>query len=224
MGPIRLVLQPVSQTFRVAALSRITQGVGRPHERWRQTAPLRGEPRNWSKVVDARGSAASSRCGLLAASRHGCAVPELSSAQLANLTGYGWLGNARELRNVADRFVLGMPGRAAHVRTWRGRSAGPAAQPAGAGGDLRESRGVRDAETASWRSIRHRPGPGHPATGAARQAAQARHQAVESGSCTRLTGVKPASVCRSRSASRLSSSWCVPVDRPRQRTPVCPSA
>ncbi|MFG6416623.1 sigma-54-dependent transcriptional regulator [Roseateles sp. DC23W] len=47
---------------------------------------------------------------LLAASRYGCAVPELSSAQLADLMGYGWPGNVRELRNVADRFVLGMPG------------------------------------------------------------------------------------------------------------------
>ncbi|KQP35654.1 Fis family transcriptional regulator [Pseudorhodoferax sp. Leaf274] len=54
---------------------------------------------------------------LMAASRFSCAVPELTGAQLADLMGYGWPGNVRELRNVADRFVLGLPGE----RLTRGR-------------------------------------------------------------------------------------------------------
>jgi two-component system C4-dicarboxylate transport response regulator DctD len=47
---------------------------------------------------------------LLAASRYGRAAPSLTSAQLADLMAYAWPGNVRELRNVADRFVLGLPG------------------------------------------------------------------------------------------------------------------
>lgn len=47
---------------------------------------------------------------LLAASRYGRAAPTLTGAQLADLMGYAWPGNVRELRNVADRFVLGLPG------------------------------------------------------------------------------------------------------------------
>jgi len=47
---------------------------------------------------------------LLAASRYGRAAPPLTSAQLADLMAYAWPGNVRELRNVADRFVLGLPG------------------------------------------------------------------------------------------------------------------
>lgn len=54
---------------------------------------------------------------LMAASRFGRAAPTLSSAQLADLMGYAWPGNVRELRNVADRFVLGLPGE----RLTRGR-------------------------------------------------------------------------------------------------------
>ena len=45
---------------------------------------------------------------LLAASRYQRPVPELGSAQLAELVGHGWPGNVRELRNVADRCVLGL--------------------------------------------------------------------------------------------------------------------
>ena len=55
---------------------------------------------------------------LLAASRYSRAAPTLSSAQLADLMGYAWPGNVRELRNVADRFVLGLPGE----RLTRGRT------------------------------------------------------------------------------------------------------
>ena len=47
---------------------------------------------------------------LLAASRYSRAAPELSGAQLADLMAHDWPGNVRELRNVADRFVLGLPG------------------------------------------------------------------------------------------------------------------
>ena len=47
---------------------------------------------------------------LTAGQRFGCAVPEASAAQLADLMAHSWPGNVRELRNVADRFVLGLPG------------------------------------------------------------------------------------------------------------------
>jgi two-component system C4-dicarboxylate transport response regulator DctD len=59
---------------------------------------------------------------LMAATRFSCAVPSLSGAQLADLMGYAWPGNVRELRNVADRFVLGLPGE----RLTRGRGTGDA--------------------------------------------------------------------------------------------------
>ncbi len=55
---------------------------------------------------------------LLAASRYARAAPTLTGAQLADLMGYAWPGNVRELRNVADRFVLGLPGE----RLTRGRT------------------------------------------------------------------------------------------------------
>lgn len=47
---------------------------------------------------------------LQAASRYQRAAPILGSAQLAELMAHAWPGNVRELRNVADRFVLGLPG------------------------------------------------------------------------------------------------------------------
>jgi len=47
---------------------------------------------------------------LLAASRYERAAPMLSSAQLAELMAYAFPGNVRELRNIADRFVLGLLG------------------------------------------------------------------------------------------------------------------
>ena len=46
----------------------------------------------------------------MAASRYGRAAPLLGHAQLADLMAYEWPGNLREPRNVADRFVLGLPG------------------------------------------------------------------------------------------------------------------
>ncbi|KQP21796.1 sigma-54 dependent transcriptional regulator [Pseudorhodoferax sp. Leaf267] len=61
---------------------------------------------------------------LLAASRYARAAPTLSSAQIADLMGYDWPGNVRELRNVADRFVLGLPGE--RLTRLRGADAGPA--------------------------------------------------------------------------------------------------
>jgi two-component system C4-dicarboxylate transport response regulator DctD len=47
---------------------------------------------------------------LLAARRYQRAAPTLDQAQLARLMAHSWPGNVRELRNVADRFVLGLPG------------------------------------------------------------------------------------------------------------------
>jgi two-component system C4-dicarboxylate transport response regulator DctD len=61
---------------------------------------------------------------LMAASRYGRAAPELSGAQLADLMAHDWPGNVRELRNVADRFVLGLPGE--RLTRMRGADDGPA--------------------------------------------------------------------------------------------------
>jgi two-component system C4-dicarboxylate transport response regulator DctD len=47
---------------------------------------------------------------LAAARRYRQPVPELTPSQMAELLGHAWPGNARELRNVADRFVLGLLG------------------------------------------------------------------------------------------------------------------
>ena len=47
---------------------------------------------------------------LQAALRHNRSAPVLSSAQMRELMAYSWPGNARELRNVAERFVLGLLG------------------------------------------------------------------------------------------------------------------
>jgi two-component system, NtrC family, C4-dicarboxylate transport response regulator DctD len=47
---------------------------------------------------------------LLAASRYQRPAPEVGATQLAELMAHPWPGNVRELRNVADRFVLGLPG------------------------------------------------------------------------------------------------------------------
>ncbi|GAA4354446.1 sigma-54 dependent transcriptional regulator [Variovorax defluvii] len=47
---------------------------------------------------------------LQAASRYQRAAPVVGAGQLAELMAHGWPGNVRELRNVADRYVLGLPG------------------------------------------------------------------------------------------------------------------
>jgi two-component system C4-dicarboxylate transport response regulator DctD len=47
---------------------------------------------------------------LLAARRYQRAAPLLDHSHLARLMAHAWPGNVRELRNVADRFVLGVPG------------------------------------------------------------------------------------------------------------------
>lgn len=45
---------------------------------------------------------------LLGAARHQRAVPETTPGRIRQLVGYGWPGNIRELRNVADRCILGI--------------------------------------------------------------------------------------------------------------------
>ncbi|MBR7792036.1 sigma-54-dependent Fis family transcriptional regulator [Undibacterium sp. FT147W] len=45
---------------------------------------------------------------LLGAARHQRAVPETTANRIRQLVGYNWPGNIRELRNVADRCVLGI--------------------------------------------------------------------------------------------------------------------
>lgn len=45
---------------------------------------------------------------LLGAARHQRPVPETAPGRIRQLVGYGWPGNIRELRNVADRCVLGI--------------------------------------------------------------------------------------------------------------------
>lgn len=45
---------------------------------------------------------------LLAAARHQRPVPDTTPGRIRQLVGYGWPGNIRELRNVADRCVLGI--------------------------------------------------------------------------------------------------------------------
>ena len=45
---------------------------------------------------------------LLGAARHQRPVPETTPGRIRQLVGYGWPGNIRELRNVADRCVLGI--------------------------------------------------------------------------------------------------------------------
>jgi two-component system C4-dicarboxylate transport response regulator DctD len=47
---------------------------------------------------------------LQAAARYNRAAPNVSSAQMHRLMAHSWPGNVRELRNIADRFVLGIPG------------------------------------------------------------------------------------------------------------------
>lgn len=46
---------------------------------------------------------------LLAASRYGRANPGVTQPQMRRLLAHDWLGNVRELRNVADCLVLGIP-------------------------------------------------------------------------------------------------------------------
>lgn len=45
---------------------------------------------------------------LLGAARHQRPVPETTASRIHQLVGYSWPGNIRELRNVADRCVLGI--------------------------------------------------------------------------------------------------------------------
>ncbi|MFZ6772121.1 sigma-54-dependent transcriptional regulator [Undibacterium sp. SXout7W] len=45
---------------------------------------------------------------LLGAARHQRPVPETTASRIRQLVGYSWPGNIRELRNVADRCVLGI--------------------------------------------------------------------------------------------------------------------
>ena len=47
---------------------------------------------------------------LQAAARYNRAAPLVSGAQMHRLMAHSWPGNVRELRNIADRFVLGIPG------------------------------------------------------------------------------------------------------------------
>lgn len=46
---------------------------------------------------------------LKASLRYERPAPEVSAAQMNQLMSHAWPGNARELRNAADRFVLGLP-------------------------------------------------------------------------------------------------------------------
>jgi DNA-binding NtrC family response regulator len=45
---------------------------------------------------------------LLGAARHQRPVPKTTPGRIRQLVGYGWPGNIRELRNVADRCILGI--------------------------------------------------------------------------------------------------------------------
>lgn len=44
-----------------------------------------------------------------AAQRYGCEVPSLTGARMQDLLAHDWPGNVREVRNVADRYVLDLP-------------------------------------------------------------------------------------------------------------------
>lgn len=44
-----------------------------------------------------------------AAQRYGCAVPKLTGMRMQELMAHDWPGNVREVRNVADRYVLELP-------------------------------------------------------------------------------------------------------------------
>lgn len=44
-----------------------------------------------------------------AAQRYGCAVPTLTGPRMQDLMAHDWPGNVREVRNVADRYVLELP-------------------------------------------------------------------------------------------------------------------
>jgi two-component system C4-dicarboxylate transport response regulator DctD len=46
---------------------------------------------------------------LLASLRYERRIPEVSSEHMSRFMAHAWPGNVRELRNVADRFVLGLP-------------------------------------------------------------------------------------------------------------------
>ncbi len=48
---------------------------------------------------------------LQAADRYNRAAPVVSTSQMHRLMAHSWRGNVRELRNIADRFVLGIPGK-----------------------------------------------------------------------------------------------------------------
>lgn len=44
-----------------------------------------------------------------AAQRYGCAVPQIAGMRMQDLMAHDWPGNVREVRNVADRYVLELP-------------------------------------------------------------------------------------------------------------------
>ena len=44
-----------------------------------------------------------------AAQRYGCVVPTLTPPRMQDLMAHDWPGNVREVRNVADRYVLELP-------------------------------------------------------------------------------------------------------------------
>lgn len=44
-----------------------------------------------------------------AAQRYGCAIPKLTGSRMQELMAHDWPGNVREVRNVADRYVLELP-------------------------------------------------------------------------------------------------------------------
>ena len=48
-------------------------------------------------------------------------LPETDETMMRNLLAQSWAGNVRELRNVAERFVLGMPLSVAHESTHKTR-------------------------------------------------------------------------------------------------------
>ena len=60
---------------------------------------------------------------LAAADRYRRPAATLSSSQLTELVGYAWPGNVREMRNVADRFVLGLLGERLTDQTFGGDGA-----------------------------------------------------------------------------------------------------
>ena len=112
---------------------------------------------------------------LLAASRYERAAPMLNSAQLAELMAYAFPGNVRELRNIADRFVLGLLGDRLTLAREPVNAKGSAQRLAPAGGALRAHSDRRGAQAKKGRPSGHGCCTWHFQTDAARQAAQTRH-------------------------------------------------